>query len=645
MSEEKHEEKEREEDHFEGPWWRYPPIRNALTAGVLLALGFALSRLELLPTWAELTLYSAAILIGAYYWAKEGAEELIKEREIGIEVLMAAATIGAAILGAWEEAAFLVFLYASAEGVESYTFDRTRSAIRALLDLAPKEAVLLRNGQEVVVPARELMPGDIFLVKPGESFATDGIVREGTSSVDESPITGESMPVEKKFGSQVFAASINKQGALKVEATKSFEDNTLSKIIRLVAEAQERKSRAQLFIERFGRRYSPAILVGAVLLLALPPLFGAEFRVWAVRAVVLLVAAAPCALVMSTPVAVAAAIGRAGRSGVLIKGGMYLEALGTARVVALDKTGTLTRGRPQVTDVFSFDKASQEEVLRAAASIEHLSEHPLAMAVVSRAHEQGLNLQEAHSFAAIAGAGAKANLDGKEIFVGSPSLFHEACLADNHISEKISELESEGKTTVLVGALNCPTGIIALRDEVRPEAEQAVLNLRQIGITKLVMLTGDNQRTAQAIAKQLGIDEVYAQLKPEDKVRIVRELEERFGRVIMVGDGVNDAPVLAASSVGIAMGTVGTDAAIEAADVALMADDLQKVTYAIKVGRKSQMLSRQNIGFSMLVLAALIPMAVLGLIGIALAVVAHEGSELIAIANGLRAGMVKGNMK
>ncbi|MCL5074231.1 MAG: cadmium-translocating P-type ATPase [Chloroflexi bacterium] len=642
MSEKEREykEKEQERKYLGGPWWRYPNLRNALIAGILLAAGFGLGHLGLIPVWAERSLYAVAIAVGAYYWGREGLEELVKEREVGIEILMAAATVGAVILGEWDEAAFLVFLYAAAEGVEHYTYHRTRSAIRALMDLAPKEAVALRNGQEIVVPAQELAPGDVFLVRPGESLATDGLVLEGTSSVDESPVTGESIPVEKAVGSQVFAGSINKQGALKVKATRSFEDNTLSRIIHLVEEAQEQKSRAQLFIERFGRRYSPAVLGGAVLLLALPPLFGAEFQVWAIRAVVLLVAAAPCALVMSTPVAVAAAIGRAGRSGVLIKGGQYLEALGTARVVAFDKTGTLTLGKPQVTDVLAFNQASPEEVLTMAASVERFSEHPLARAIVEQAQVRKLKLKEAQRSEALTGAGARAKVDGQELYVGSPALFGKACLVDASISATVDRLQTEGRTVVLVGPQDCPAGIIGLQDEARPGAAEAVSALRRLGIVKLVMLTGDNRRTAEAIGTELDINEVYAELKPEDKVRVVRELEKRFGRVVMVGDGVNDAPALAASSAGIAMGAIGTDAAIEAADVALMADDLDKVAYAIRVGRKAQGVSRQNIAFSLLLLAVLIPSAVLGFIGVALAVLAHEGAELLAISNGLRAGRV-----
>ncbi len=626
---------ERGEQPFSGHWWGYRPIQSAIVAGILLALGFTLSRLGLVPEWAAIALYMAAIPLGAFYWAREGYEEFVHERVIGNEALMAAATLGAAILGAWEEAAFLVFLYGSAEAVEEYTFARTRTAIRALLDLAPKEAHVLRDGQEVVMPAAALQPGDVFVARPGEGIATDGVIREGHAAIDEAAVTGESIPVEKGPDDRVFAGTINRTGSLKVEAITRFEDNTLSKIIRLVEEAQEKKSQAQLFIERFGRRYSPLVLLGALLLLAVPPLVGLPFREWAVRAITLLVAGAPCALVMSTPVAVAAAIGRAGRDGVLVKGGMPLEGLGQVRVVAMDKTGTLTRGEPMVTDVIPLDEREAAEVLRLAASVEYLSEHPLAWSIVRRAQEEEVRLLPAQDFRALVGAGAVASVDGREVSVGSPSLFEKLGLDVGPVRDTVERLQAEGKTVVLVGDHTRLEGVIAIRDQVRPVATTAIRELHALGI-KVVMLTGDNRRTAQAIAKELGIDEVHAELKPEDKVRLVEDLRKRYGYVAMVGDGVNDAPALAAATVGIAMGAAGTDAAIEAADVALMADDLQKVAYATRLGKRAQSISRQNIAFSLLVLAVLIPGAVLGLFTVALAVLAHEVSELLAVANGLR---------
>lgn len=528
-----------------------------------------------------------------------------------------------------------MFLYAVAEGLEEYAYARTRSAIRALLDLAPKEATVLRDGREETIPATELKPGDRFVVRPGEALATDGIIRDGASALDESPVTGESMPVEKGPGSAVFAGSVNKQGALVVEATAAFEDNTLSKIIHLVEEAQERKGRLQRFIERFGNRYTPAVLVAAGLLLLIPPLFGQPFLPWAVRAVVLLVAAAPCALVMSTPVAVAAGIGTAGRHGVLIKGGLHLENLGRVQVVAFDKTGTLTEGKPEVTDVLPAAGTTREELLALAASVEQRSEHPIGRAIVGRAEEEGVALQPVHEFEALTGLGAKARMSRTEVFVGSPALLAERKIPLGEIQSEVERLQAEGKTVVAVGKDHSLVGLLALRDRVRPGARKVLRSLEQVGV-KVAMLTGDNERTAAAIAKELGIRHFHAGLRPEEKVQYVKRMERELGSVAMVGDGINDAPALAAATVGIAMGAAGTDAAIEAADVALMADDLEKVVYAVRLGRVARTISTQNIVFSLLIHSVLIPGALIGVLSIILAVAAHEGSELLAVANGLR---------
>ncbi|HXG23737.1 MAG TPA: cation-translocating P-type ATPase, partial [Chthonomonadales bacterium] len=558
------------------------------------------------------------------------------------DVLMAVATVGAIILGLWEEAATLAFLYGAAEALEEYIYDRTRSAIRALLDLAPKEARILRNGDEIVIPAVELAVDDVFLVRPGESMPTDGVITKGSTSINEAPVTGESVPVERTEGNLVFAGTINLTGAVEVKVTRTFEDNTLSKIIHLVEKAQEEKTTAQRFIDRFGRYYSPALLLGSLVLLVIPPFFGGDLWVWAERAITLAVAGAPCALVMSTPVAVAAGIGRAGKRGVLIKGGLFLERLKAVTCVVFDKTGTLTLGRPKVTDVIPLNGAAPQEVLKAAASVEHYSEHPLAQAIVQHARSQGIAALPGESFQALTGAGASAKVDGRVLYVGKPDLFavHGADLST--IVSHVERLQAEGKTIVLVGAQQSILGAIALRDEVRPEATKAVEELRRAGIRRVVMLTGDTEQTAQAIAGQLGITEVKAGLKPEDKTVEVRNLTAAGERVVMVGDGINDAPALAAAHVGVAMGTAGTDAAIEAADVALMGDDLQGVVYAVRAGRRAGGIMGQNIVFSIGLLAVLIPLAVLGIIGVALAVVAHEVAELIAVANGLRAARVPG---
>lgn len=618
---------------YGGKWYAHPPMRNALLSGFLTGVAFSSAHLKLIPPWAEIAVYAVAIAVGGYHWAWEGIEELFKERQIGIEILMMAAAIGSAVLGMWDEAAFLVFLYGAAEGIEEYTYARTRHSIRKLLDLAPKQALLLQNGKEVLIPAERLKPGDLFLVKPGETIATDGVIVRGSSSVNEAPVTGESMPVEKKEGMKVFAATSNQEGALEIRVTAAFEDNTLSKIIHLVEEAQEQKGKAQLFIEKFGNRYSPLVLITALLLLIVPHFLGWNFSEWAVRAVVLLVAAAPCALVMSTPVAIAAGIGKAGRSGILIKGGAHLENLGKLRVIAFDKTGTLTQGKPVVTDILPF-KGNENELLTVAYSLERFSQHPLAQAVVSKAQSLGLQPLEADDFESLTGAGVCAKIGDRLFYAGKPEFFDERGF-DLQGMDDIERLRDEGKTVILVGHDSGVQGLIAIRDEIRPYAKDIIAELHRMGI-KTAMLTGDNERTARVIARELGLDDVRAGLKPEDKTEAIQGLERQYGPAAMVGDGVNDAPALARATTGIAMGTAGTDAAIEAADVALMADDLKKVVEALRLGRRARRIGLQNIVFSLVVLIVLIPSALAGIMSIAVAVFTHEFSEIVAVINGLR---------
>jgi heavy metal translocating P-type ATPase len=618
---------------FDGRWYSHPPMRNALLSGLLTGVAYALGHLRIIPSSAETILFLVAIPLGGYHWMREGIEEGIEEKKIGIDVLMMAAALGSAILGIWDEAAFLVFLYGAAEGLEEYTYARTRASIRKLLELAPKEARVIRNGEENSIPADEIVVGDFFVVRPGESLPTDGIIVKGRSSINEAPVTGESIPVEKSEGMQVFAATMNQEGALEVRATASFRDNTLAKMVHLVEKAQEQKSKTQVFIERFGNRYSPLVLLCSLLLVVLPPLFGLSLVAWATRAVVLLVAAAPCALVMSTPVAIAAGIGRAGKSGVLVKGGAHLENLGKIKVLAFDKTGTLTRGAPVVTDIVPLN-GSTLELLSHIYTVEKFSEHPLAKAIVKRAEAEGVQPLVASEFTALVGAGALMMINGKAFYVGKPELFA-GWGHDIRSLPEINRLTAEGKTVVVAGTEEKVFGLIAIRDEIRPEAREAIGELHRLGI-KLVMLTGDNETTARAIARELEIDEVRARLKPEDKIQAIDELEKTYGAVAMVGDGINDAPALARATVGIAMGVAGTDAAIEAADIALMADDLNKLVYAVRLGRHARRIGLQNIVFSLLVLGILVPSAVIGIMTVAFAVFAHETSELLAVANGLR---------
>jgi Zn2+/Cd2+-exporting ATPase len=627
--------KEIGEGIFEGPWYTHPSIRNAIVSGLLTSASFILSLSRIAPFFFSIAIYLVAIMIGGYYWVKEGAKKLFEERKVGIEILMMAATLGSAILGLWDEAAFLVFLYGAAEGVEEFTFARTRGSIRRLLDLAPKKANVLKDGQEANVDAAKLKIGDLFIVRPGESVPTDGIVVKGRSTVNEAPVTGESLPVEKLEKMKVFAGTINQEGVLEVEASAAFEDNTLSKIIRLVEEAQEEKGAAQLFIERFGSVYSPIVLLSSLLLVTLPFFFGFSLLEWSERAIVLLVAASPCALIMSTPVAIATGIGKAGRSGVLIKGGAHLENLGRIKTVAFDKTSTLTEGRTVVKDVVSMD-GDTERALCLCYSIERFSQHPVARAVIEKAKQCNLQAMEVTEFESLTGSGVKAKIGGREVYAGKPEMFRELGV-DVQNSPVIEKLRNEGNTVIAVGTTREVECAIAIGDNIRPQAREVVTKLRAMGI-RTVMLTGDNEITAKAVAGDLGLDEVRANLKPEDKIEAVKELERLYGAVAMVGDGVNDAPALAQATVGIAMGAAGTDAAIEAADIALMSDDLSQIPFAINLGKKAREISRQNVSFSLLILAILIPSALIGLMSVAVAVFLHEASELMAVANGLRVG-------
>lgn len=623
--------------------WRNPKVLTSVASGVFLLIGWLLG-LAGVPAIFSTVVYIAAILIGGYYFGREAIEELIFEREIGIELLMSTAAVVATIMGLAGEGAMLVFLYSISEAAEGYTEEKTRAAIKALMDLAPKVALVRRGGVEREIPVQELEVGDVFIVKPGEAMATDGEILVGASSVNQAPVTGESVPVEKQPGDPVFAGSINGEGALEVRATKTFADNTISRIIHMVEEAQEKKGKSQRFIERFGARYSPAVLAIGILIAIVPPLFfSADWVTWITRATVFIVAAAPCALVISIPITLVASLGTGARQGVLIKGGVYVEELAKVKVVAMDKTGTLTRGEPEVTDVLLLRQdpdrlaASQQQLLALAAGIERRSGHPLAQAIVRHAEAQGIQPSELAEFRSLTGAGASARLDGRTIYVGSPDMFHSKLgVSLDGVWGDINQLQGEGKTVVVLGDEEAPWGMIAIRDNIRLNAAKAIDAIHAAGVEKVVMLTGDNERTAQAIARELGIDEIYADLKPEDKVTKVRELAQRYGHVAMVGDGVNDAPALAEATVGVAMGAAGTDVALETADVALMADDLEKLAYALKLAKRNQSVVNQNLALSAIVIGALVIGAVAGAFSLPIAVLGHEISEFIVIGSGLR---------
>lgn len=624
--------------------WRNPKVLTAGGSGALLLAGWLMSRAGT-PDAAVTAVYVASLLVGGYYFGREAIEDLFFEREVGIEFLMLVAAVVAAVMGAPGEGAMLAFLYSISEAAEGYTEEKTRSAIRALMDLAPKTALVRRDGREIEIPADEVVVGDIFVVKPGESIVTDGEVLAGASSVNQAPVTGESVPVEKAPGDAVFAGTINGEGALEVRASKAFAENTIARIIGMVEEAQERKGKSERFIERFGKRYSPAVLAAGVLMAVIPPLFlDASWHEWITRATVFVVAAAPCALVISIPITLVAALGTAARKGVLIKGGVFIEELAKITVVALDKTGTVTHGAPEVTDVIPLGPEegdgtipSLRDALAIAAGIEARSQHPLAQAVHDYANGQNIPPAEIVDFRSLTGAGAVGRADGKIAYIGSPELFErELGVSLGVVNGEIARLQSEGQTVIVVGDDRAAWALIGIRDNVRSNARSAIAALHGAGVKRVVMLTGDNERTALAIAREAGIDEVHANLKPEDKSAKVRELSKRYGHVAMVGDGVNDAPALAEATVGVAMGAAGTDVALETADVALMADDLEKLVYALKLAKRNRSVVRQNLALSVLVIAVLVVGAIGGWLTLPAAVIGHEVSEFVVIASGLR---------
>jgi len=611
--------------------------RRALVwmSGAALALGLILEGYSARPGVTG-PLFGASIAAGIVAVGRRAWNSL-RARVLDINVLMIIAVAGAIILRQYSEAAAVMFLFAVAQALEARTLERARHAISALMDLTPADALLRDSSGERRVGVDTITPGAIIVIKPGEKIPLDGAVIAGHSEVNQSPVTGESLPIDKAPGDDVFAGTINGRGALEVRVTRLRRDTTLARIIHLVERAQSQRAPAQAVVERFARVYTPSVIAMAAGIAVVPPLlFHVSWHDWVYRALVLLVVSCPCALVISTPVSIVAALAAAARKGVLIKGGMHLERTSRVRCVAFDKTGTLTHGAPQVVAVVALNGADEASVVGLAASVERRSTHPIAMAILHYAADTRVAAVPADGVTALAGRGAEGRLDGHRVLIGNHRLFEERRLCSPEIHAHLGEMAAAGRTPVLVAQDERPIGIIAVADRPRVTAKAAVDRLREQGVTRIVMLTGDSEGTARMIAGELGLDEFHAELLPQDKVAAVEELRRTHGSVAMVGDGVNDAPALATADVGIAMGAAGSDAALETADIALMADDLLKLPYAFRLSRATVRNIKANLAISVVLKAAFVVAAVAGVATLWMAVLADTGASVIVIANALR---------
>ena len=623
------------------------PSRLFSTSALLIAGAGAVLGLGALLSWmgwpgAALVAFLATIAATIIEPARR-ALRAIRRRVLDINTLMVIAVAGAAILGDWFEAAAVVWLFAVAQELEVLSMDRARHAIRRLMTLAADTATVRRDGAEMQVRAEEVRAGDHVIVRPGERFAVDGLVRTGVSSVNQAPVTGESWPVEKTAGATVFAGTINGSGALEIEATRAAADSTLARIVRLVEQAQRQRAPVQSFVERFALWYTPAIVVIALAVAIVPPLMLGGFAgwsalagIWTYRALTLLVVACPCALVISTPVSIVSALTAAARAGVLIKGGAHLERLAGVRCVALDKTGTLTEGRVTVTDVVGLEGITPAGVLGVAAALESRSEHPIGRAIVSHARLAGLTVQPGDGFRALPGFGAEATVAAAPALIGSHRLFEERQLCTPALHDRLDEVERRGSTPVLVGHDGAALGLIGLSDTLRANGSNAVAELRRAGVGHVALLTGDSRLNAERVRRETAVDEVRAELLPDAKVDEVRRLQQAHGVVAMVGDGINDAPALAAADVGVALGVAGSDVALETADVALMSDDLSKLPFAIRLGRRTLGNIRQNVALALGLKLAFVALAAAGVATMWMAVLADTGASLLVTANGLR---------
>jgi len=625
--------------------WKRKKVATIIASATLLSLGLSIGFLlnEQVPATI---LFLAVVAVSGYQIVRKGLSSLLKKR-LDMNLLMTIAAAGAFLIGHGEEGATVIFLFYIAEFLEDYAVEKTGKSVGALMKLAPESAIVKKDGKGVSVHVHEVSPEETILVRPGERIPLDGVIKKGFSLVNQAPITGESIPVSKQVGDEVYAGTLNGQGLLEIQVTKRAEETMISKIVQLVEKVQEQKSPTEKFIDKFAKYYTPSVILLATLVAIVPPmLFSAPFDNWIYRALTLLVVACPCALAISTPVSIVSGITSAARNGALIKGGTYVEEMSRMKVFAFDKTGTLTKGRPEVTDIIPIGhdspKLTERELIVLAAGCEKYSTHPLSAAIIRKAEELGGAIPDPEDFQYISGRGNIAKCNGGIILSGSRSLVKEKGVYFSlQIDEQMKKLESQGKTTTLVAENGEIKGIIAMADTVKEHAAETVRKLKEMGL-KVVMISGDNEKTAQAIAGQLGIDWYFAELSPEDKLKIIDELRREEKHVVMVGDGVNDAPALAKANVGIAMGAIGSDVALETADIALMHDDLSKLPYLFSLSKRTVKVMKQNIYSSILIKGSLAVLAILGFVTLWLAVgIGDMGLSLAVILNAMRLSLIK----
>jgi Zn2+/Cd2+-exporting ATPase len=610
-----------------------------ITSGILIALGF-IGSFTGVSTFITTLMYAMAMVISGYKPVKS-AFYSIKSRSLDMNVLMSAAALGAAFIGEWLEGATVVWLFALGTTLQNMSLEKTRDSIRNLMNLAPSEAWIKVGSQLMKKPVEEVSVGDILVVKPGDRIPLDGEIVTGESSVNQAPITGESIPVDKQAGDTVYAGTINENGSLEVKVTKLVEDTTISKIIHLVEEAQEQKAPTQAFIDKFAGIYTPIVFVLALVVMVIPPLlnFG-TWGEWFYKGLELLVVACPCALVISTPVAIVSAIGNAAKNGVLIKGGTFLEKAGAINAIAFDKTGTLTEGKPNVSQINAL-RTSEDELLSIALTLEEYSTHPIAQTIVRYANDKGIQAKQGELFKSIVGKGVQATIGGEVYYAGNARLFDEMEIPLGEAKASVEDLHSKGKTVVIIGTRKEIIGVISVADTIRTTTVNALNGLKKAGVNQVVMLTGDNEGTAKMISKETSVNRYFAELLPEDKVEAIKQLQREGHNVAMVGDGINDAPALATADLGIAMGGAGTDTAMETADIVLMADNLEKLPHTINLSRKALSIIKQNIWFSLIVKFVALALIFPGWLTLWLAVLSDTGAAIIVILNALRLVKVK----